>query len=69
MKRAFEYLKAEAVKDVELAYPDYDDHSQPLELYVDASGYGAGACLAQKQEERTRLIGYASMSFSPAQQR
>ena len=69
MEKAFEDLKAEAVKDIELAYPDYSDQSEPLELYVDASGYGAGACLAQKQGEVTRVIGYASMSFSAAQQR
>ena len=69
MEKAFEDLKAEAIKDIELAYPDYSDGSEPLELYVDASGYGAGACLAQKQGEGTRVIGYASMSFSPTQQR
>ena len=52
-----------------MAYPDYGDPAEPLELYVDASGYGAGACLAQKQGKGTRVWGCASMSFSPAQQR
>ena len=63
MQIIFEDLKNEAVKDIELAYPEYFDRAEPLELYLDAFGYGVGACLVQKQDGRTRVIGYAYTSF------
>ena len=66
---AFESLKKIAIEDFELAYPDYGTQAHPLELSVDASGYGAGACLSQWQNNVHRVIGYASMTFSEAQQR
>ena len=66
---AFESLKRIAVEDLELAYPEYGPQAHPLELSVDASGYGAGACLSQWQNDVHRVIGYASMTFSEAQQR
>ena len=69
MNHAFEELKQAAVKDIELAYPDFSEGAEPLELSVDASGYGAGACLSQWQNGQHRIIAYASMSFSAAQRR
>ena len=68
MNEAFEKLKAEVVKDVELAYPDYSEDAKPLEVYTDASGYCMGGCLMQEQViegiERKRVIAYVSKAFS-----
>ena len=55
------------VKEIELAYPDYSEGAAKLELWVDASNLGAGAYLAQQQGEGHRVIGFASMTFTPAQ--
>ena len=66
---AFEKLKEELTKEVVLSYPDYQEHSNPLELYVDASGTGSGACLMQQQNENYKTIAYASMTFSDAQRK
>ena len=63
MEEAFEQLKIEAAKEVELAYPCYKEGSPPLEIYVDASQTGAGAMLKQNN----RPIAYASMTFNKAQ--
>lgn len=46
---AFESLKEALLKDVALSFPDYSDGAQKLELFVDASSLGAGACLMQRQ--------------------
>ena len=54
-------------QNIELSYPDYDDEANKLELWVDASALGAGAYLAQMQDGLPRVIGFASMSFSPTQ--
>ena len=67
MQEAFGRLKEELQQDIELAYPDYSDSAEKIELWVDASAYGAGAYLAQVQGECHRIIGFASMSFSSAQ--
>ena len=64
---AFEKLKTEMQHDIELAYPDYSEGAKKLELWVDASGLGAGAYLAQEQGDSHRVIGFASMTFSQAQ--
>ena len=40
---------------------EFGDEAELLELYADASGYGAGACLAEKQGEGTGVIQYASI--------
>lgn len=69
MDEAFEKLKEAMKQDVTLAYPDYGPAASPLELYVDASSTGAGACLQQEQEGERRVIAYQSITFSPAQQR
>jgi hypothetical protein len=67
MIRSFETLKDRATSDVELSYPDYSVNATRLELYVDASNLGAGACLVQQQDGNDRVIAYASMSFSDSQ--
>ena len=67
MEEAFVKLKKLIAADVMLAFPDYHEDARPLELYVDASAVGAGACLAQSQEEETRIIAYASTTFSHAE--
>ena len=41
---AFEKLKEEIEKEVKLSYPEYGEGANKLELFVDASGVGAGAC-------------------------
>src|SRR5678815_3045050 len=68
MNEAFDKLKAEVAKDVELAYPDYSEYAKPLEVYTDASGYCMGGCLMQEQVidgiERKRVIAYVSKAFS-----
>ena len=69
MLQSFIKLKEVIQEEVKLAYPDYAVTAEPLELHVNASGYGAGACLAQWQGGEHRVIAYASMSFSPTQQR
>jgi hypothetical protein len=67
MVEAFETLKSEMMEDLSLAYPDYHETAEKLELYVDASAVGAGAYLAQQQEGSHRIIGFASMTFSQSQ--
>ena len=67
MQEAFSKLKEEMRQDIELAYPDYSDEAPWMELWVDASSYGAGAYLAQVQSEQHRIIAFASMTFSLAQ--
>ena len=67
MDAAFIEIKKRIVEDVTLAFPDYGEGGHPLELYVDASGVGAGACLAQRQNEEIVIIAYASTTFSPAE--
>ena len=47
MTEAFHKLKEIIAEEIKLAYPDYREGAEALELHVDASGYGAGACLAQ----------------------
>lgn len=67
MDEAFLRLKEDMQHDLELAYPDYSQDASELELWVDASGRGAGAYLAQRQGESHRVIGFASMTFTPPQ--
>ena len=64
---AYAKLKEEITRDITLTFPDYDDKANKLELYVDASSSGAGACLMQKQGQIYRVIGYNSMTFSQTQ--
>jgi hypothetical protein len=67
MLTSFNKLKEDMQHDIELAYPNYSDEAKRLELWVDASGVGAGAYLAQEQEGSHHIIGFASMSFTPTQ--
>ena len=67
MTASFERLKSDMEKDIELAYPDYSEEAQKLELWVDASAKGAGAYLAQLQGDTHRVIGFASMTFTSTQ--
>ena len=66
---AFDTLKAEMKKEIELTFPNYLDTKNKLELWVDASETGAGACLAQRQDGQLKIIAYASMVFTSAQQK
>ena len=68
MNTAFDRLKEAVKQDLELAFPDYTEDAEPLELWVDASGKGSGATLGQKQGGETRIIAYASIAFSKVQQ-
>ena len=67
MEEAFQTIKRKIREDVCLASLNYGDKAEPLELYVDASGIGAGACLAQKQQEGVCIIAYASTTFSDSE--
>ena len=69
MEGAFKRLKEEMEKEILLSFPDYAAGANRMELYVDASGYGAGACLMQIQDGEHRVIAHNSMSFSEAQRR
>ena len=68
-ERAFERLKEEVEKEVKLSYPDYSENAEDLELHVDASNTGAGACLMQRINGICKVIGYMSTSFSQTQSR
>ena len=67
MELAFQSLKDLMCKSIELAYPNYSSDAPLMELSTDASQYGAGACLTQIQEGKTRVIGYASTTFNKAE--
>lgn len=67
MQEAFEKLKQLMREDMELAFPCYNDDAQKMELYVDASMTGAGACLRQCQDGEDKIIAYASMAFNASQ--
>jgi hypothetical protein len=69
MENAFETLKNDMLKEVELAFPDYELNAEKLNLWVDASAVGAGACLTQVQNGEVRTIAHSSMTFSGAQRR
>ena len=64
---AFNTLKEQMKEDVLLSYPCYAEDAEPMQLWVDVSSVGAGACLKQKQQGEDRVIAYASMTFSASQ--
>ena len=55
-----EYLKSPEV----IAFPDF---TQPFFIHCDASNTGLGGVLYQKQEEKLRVISFASRTLSPAE--
>ena len=63
MDKSFEQLKEYMAREILLSFLDYREGLCKLELYVDASGYRAGACLMQVQEGVHRAIAYNSMTF------
>lgn len=67
MEHAFESLKGRVREDIELAFPDYSPTAEKLQLWVDASDIGGGACVTQVQDGELRIIAFASMSFEAAQ--
>ena len=69
MNESFEMLKIKLAEDMYLAFPDYSEQAQPLELYVDASEMGAGACLMQFQDGEYKNIAFSSLAFSKAEQK
>lgn len=66
-QNAFTQLKEALVNPTLLGFPNYSPEASPLELYVDASNLGAGACLSQKQNGVQRPIAYISTTFSGPQ--
>ena len=67
MHLAFDKLKEIIKQDIKLAFPDYHPEAHKMELWVDASHVGAGACLTQQQGEEVRIIAFSSMTFQAAQ--
>ena len=67
--QAFEKLKELMREDVLLSFPNYRGDAEPMELWVDASSVGAGACLRQRQDDMEKIIAYASMTFNDAQKK
>ena len=67
MIESFNQLKDRMRQDIELAFPDYSPEASKLELWVDASEIGAGACLTQVQDNKLCIIAFQSMTFGGAQ--
>ena len=47
-----------------LAFPDFSETAEPMELYIDATACGLGAILCQKQNNALCTIAYASRATS-----
>ena len=62
--RALDSLVDCLIRPPVMAYPVF---SKPFVLHTDASQEGLGAVLYQKQEQRMRVIRYASRTLSPAE--
>ena len=67
MEKAFYDLKDILARDIKVSFPNYSEGANMLELFVDASSKGAGACLGQIQEDCWRVIAFDSMTFSETQ--
>ena len=63
---AFDLLKHKLTSPPILVSPDFKS-DQPLELYTDASQFGAGACLMQEQDGIKKVIAYVSTTFNSAE--
>lgn len=62
--KAFNNLKSQLQKPPVLGFPRYN---QPFELHTDASMLGLGAVLYQEQDNKKRVIAYASRGLSKAE--
>ena len=69
MEIAFTTLKEKLTDEVALTFPDYSKESEPMDLFVDASGQGVGACLMQNQDGITKPIAYTSTAFNDTERR
>ena len=65
-QESFDTLKDRLTKSPILAYPDF---KQPFILDTDASEYGIGAVLSQKQDGAERVIAYASRTLTKAERK
>lgn len=62
MKTLFEALEDATVSDIVLAFPDF---KKPFIVQVDASNYGIGMCLMQKQNNNaSKPIPFASRTLN-----
>lgn len=50
MEEAFKQIKYPMKEDLLLSFPDHSPEAAKLELYVDALGTGASACLLQNHD-------------------
>ena len=66
---SFKLIRGNLAEDLSLAFPDCREGTEPLELYLDASGVEADACLIQKQEREYRPIAYSSTVFTETEQK
>ena len=65
MERAFKLIKDVFSQDLMLAYPDY---TRKMDLFVDASLVGMGACLVQKDDKGVfKIITAISRAFRGAE--
>ena len=62
--KALEILIKRVTTEPVLCYPDF---TKPFVLHTDASGYGLGAVLYQEQEEKLRIVAFASRTLKPAE--
>ena len=60
---AFDRLRQMLVQASVLSYSDF---TKSFTIYTDASGIGLGAVLSQEQDEKERVISYASRSLNNA---
>nr|CAH0098669.1 unnamed protein product [Daphnia galeata] len=63
-QHSFEALKERLLAPPILAHPNY---GLPFEIHTDASGYGVGAILVQRQDDQERVISYVSRLMSSAE--
>ena len=63
-QRAFDLLKEKLISPPVLAYADY---RLPFKLHTDASCTGLGAVLYQRQNNKDRVVVYASRSLKPSE--